>query len=244
MSKARSTRVSRPDAGRCWLRCLRCLAQMLGPLRCWLRCLRCLAQITPIEGIEAQSAQHTGEPLLARPPRLPLSAGQMLAEMLTQMLGQMLGPLRCWLRSRRSGARAVVAQIEGIAGRCGPIAMTAGSTETRNTGCVQITGEHLEFIWRASGIICAASGICLAGSTRAYWQCSRRCSVHHVCLSRDRHMQTSNGLLGLLAVAAKLAGLAGLICNACWACWPASAQQLPASASPVRAPLSMVQRLK
>ena len=24
-------------------------------------------------------------------------------------------------------------------------------------------------------------------NTRAYWQCSRRCSVHHVCLSRDRH---------------------------------------------------------
>jgi hypothetical protein len=40
-------------------------------------------------------------------------------------------------------------------------------------------------------------------------------------------------VLGLLGSSAMLAGLAGL-----------AGQQLPASASPVRAPLSMVQRLK
>jgi hypothetical protein len=59
-----------------------------------------MMQHAPIAGIEAQSAQHTGEPLLAR---LPLAdAGQMLAEMLEmvvqmleQMLAQMLEPLRC-----------------------------------------------------------------------------------------------------------------------------------------------------
>ena len=38
-----------------------------------------------IDGIDAQSAQHTGEPDRCR---------QMLAEML-EMLAQMLGPLKC-----------------------------------------------------------------------------------------------------------------------------------------------------
>jgi len=45
----------------------------------------------PIDGIDVQSAQHTGE---------PARCGQMLTEMLEmqeQMLAQMLGPLRCWL---------------------------------------------------------------------------------------------------------------------------------------------------
>jgi hypothetical protein len=170
MSKARSTRVSRPDAGRCWLRCLRCLAQMLGPLRCWLRCLRCLAQITPIEGIEAQSAQHTGEPLLARPPRLPLSAGQMLAEMLTQMLGQMLGPLRCWLRCFEMlgpDAGADAGAIEMLAEIAKERRAGCGCTNRGNSGPVW-TNSHdrrqyrnaqhrlRADYWRASGIYLAS----------------------------------------------------------------------------------------
>jgi hypothetical protein len=48
-----------------------------------------------MDGIDVQSAQHTGEPARCWP-----MLTEML-EMLAPMLGQMLGPLRCWLRCLR-----------------------------------------------------------------------------------------------------------------------------------------------